>query len=250
MHVRRYLTFRLQSLHLFIVVFPALPDHLQIAGFGQLRKSTHNTLVKCAGAKASPQYEDGFFVSVQSEVAISLHPVFFRNKQVLPAGIACQHNLLFRKKSLHPFIRHTDSSSLLCQHLIGHTGIGVLLLKERRYTFCSCRSQCGATGIASYSHSNIRLEILDNLTCLPHTFEEFQHHRKIFQEMLTVKAGYRQADNPVSCCRHPLHLHPVFRSHEKDFTVGPPLLHCIGNADSGENMSTRTTATDDYPLHT
>ena len=112
-------------------------------------------------------------------------------EHILTHGIARHHDFVLRKEAFHIVIGHANLRGLLCQELIGHAGIGVLLLYEARNAFGRTHIERGATGETTHSHSGHRLEILDD--ALGHTFAlpYFEQHDDIFQQVFPVEAANR-----------------------------------------------------------
>jgi hypothetical protein len=107
----------------------------------------------------------------RGEKFVSQTSVFFRNHQILTTGIAGEHDFFFREKAFHPFVSHTDGSSLFGQHFISHSRIRILFLQQRRDAFRRSGLEDGPAGITANTYGDVGTEIGNDFVSRPHTFQ-------------------------------------------------------------------------------
>ena len=86
-------------------------------------------------------------------------------------GITGESNLVGGEESLHTLISHADCVGALCQQFVGHAGVRVLLLNERRNAAFLRRFEHRPACISANADGNVGLELAENLARFHHTFE-------------------------------------------------------------------------------
>ena len=146
-------------------------------------------LVDGAGSEAAAQYQYGFLLRVQSEVLYGIFVQDGMSEQVLAHRITGHDYLFCRKEFFHTFVGHANLACLLCQQLVGDTGVGILFLYQCGNTHHARHFQRRTTGIATYTDGHLRTELLDNAPCFPLAPYQFQQYGKVLPQMFTVESG-------------------------------------------------------------
>ena len=89
------------------------------------------------------------------------------------------------------------------------------------------------------------------MSCLAKAGKHLERHLNVIQNIVqgefALQSGHRQTNNPISCCRHLVHLHFPLRSDEQYFVVRVYFLEFVGDGNGGEDMSSGTASADDNP---
>ena len=94
-----------------------------------------------------------------------------------------------QEEFFHTFVSHSNLACLLCQQLVSDTGVGILFLYQCGNTHHSRHFQRRTTGIATYTDSYLRAELLDDAPCFPLAPYQFQQYGDVLPQMFTVKSG-------------------------------------------------------------
>ena len=174
--------------------------------------------------------------------------LFFRHRivqQILTYGITRKHNLIGWKETCHAVVGNTYLASFLSQQLIGYPRIRVLLLQQGGNAQTFCHIECRSTGIATYTYCHLWLKIFDNLASHVAALHYFEQNRNVLQQILAIKACYRQPLNGITCGRHTLHFHTSLSTYKKYLCIGAFCAYFVGYRDGWKDMSARTTTTND-----
>ena len=129
-------------------------------------------------------------------------------QQRLPHGITSLDDLVGREETLHAVIGNTYLLRFLCQQLIGDASIRVLFLYQARDSHRGSLVKGGTTGIASYTHSYLRTELLDNLLSHALTLPYLIENLDILEQVLAVKTADGETFDLIASGGDTLHLHP------------------------------------------
>ena len=166
-----------------------MPDELHFGiGANDIQSGTQ-CLIDGAGSETAAQYQYCFLLRVQSEV---FHGIFAADgvvEQILAHRITGHDYLFCREEFFHTFVSHTNLACLLCQQLVSDTGVGILFLYQCGNTHHSRHFQRRTTGIATYTDSYLRAELLDDALCFPLAPYQFQQYGDVLPQMFTVKSG-------------------------------------------------------------
>ena len=228
------------------IITSRLPDKLH-TGSRDGRKISEHTLVQSTRSQATAYQEHRFQPRQQTEVGQSLFAAFGILQQTLTDRVSRQDDFLFREKTLHSVVSHTNLIGPLGQQLIGHSGIRILLLYQCGDSHRLGHIQRGTAGIASYSHGRHRPEITDNLPRHPAAFPNLEKHGNILQQMLAVETANRQCLDRITGSRNTLHLHPPFGSDEQYLGFRMLRFDGIRNGHGREYMSARSSSAHDNP---
>ena len=69
------------------------------------------------------------------------------------------HDPLGGEEALHAVVGHADTPRTVCEDLVRQTGVGVLLLNERRDSRSLRGPQHGPRGVAAESHHDVGAEL-------------------------------------------------------------------------------------------
>ena len=94
-----------------------------------------------------------------------------------------------QEEFFHTFVGHANLACLLCQQLVGDTGVGILFLYQRGNTHHARHFQRRTTGIATYTDGYLRAELLDDAPCFPLASYQFQQYGEVLPQMFTVESG-------------------------------------------------------------
>ena len=108
-----------------------------------------------------------------------------------------------------------------------------------------CDVERGSAGIASDPDGNLRSEVFDDAAGEPTTFEDFEKHGHVLQQVLAVESRNGKSLDFVTCSRNALHFHASFRTDEKDFCIGAFGFDFVGYGNGGKDVTTGSAAADD-----
>ena len=228
-------------LHLPFVKFTRLPDHLH-GRFAPLQRQPglHHLVQRPRPQRAAHHEQHGPVVreSVMGQRLRSGGPLL---RETAAQGVARQHDLLLREETLHPVVGHADAMRPPGQDLVGHAGVGVLLLNHGRHPHPLGGPEHGSRGIAAETHRDVGAEIADR----PAGFRDALHHLEGYGEVVPVhpplQPGDRQPHDPVAQRRDLLHLHLALGPHEEDLhPVAPLAFQRLGDRHGRVDMSARS----------
>ena len=171
------------------VYLASLPDKLYVGVGTNDIQSGSQCLVDGAGSQAAAQNEDSLLFRVQSEVLYGVCVQDGMSEQVLAHRITCHDYLFCREEFFHTFVGHANLACLLCQQLVGDTGVGILFLYQRGNTHHARHFQRRTTGIATYTDGHLWAELLDDAPCFPLASYQFQQYGEVLPQMFTVESG-------------------------------------------------------------
>ena len=146
------------------------------------------------------------------------------------------------EKAFHALIGHTDAIGFGRQQLVGHSGIGVLLLQQGGDALFLSLLEHGTAGITANADGDIGLEILEDITRQAHALEQPRQDRHIAQQVLAVKTAHGQADDIIARSGHFFHFHSSLGTHKQDSCFRVTAAHLVGNRQGREDVASRTAA--------
>ena len=219
--------------HLGLVIFARLPDHLERRPELLSREPRLHRLVERAAAQRAAHDEHRGACGVQSESGRSFQPVGLgRHGEASAQGISRVHDPLGGEEALHAVVGHADTPRTACEDLVRQTGVGVLLLDERRDSRSLRGPQHGPRGVAAESHHDVGAELADRAPRTADAFEYLEGQRQIRQREPPLQSRRRQPYDAVAQRRNLLHLHFAFGADEEQFhPVAAAALKCFGHRD-------------------
>ena len=205
-----------------------------------------HALVECACAEATAHYQHSTLTRLQAQGPACQLASEGITHQLLAHRVTGQHYALLGEELLHPLIGHADGGSLLGEHLVGHSGIAVLLLEQHRHLQVLSRPDGSTAGVASHAHCHMGCKILDNLAGQLLALKVIVYHLHIVEQVLAVEARHLEALNLIAGLRHTLHLHPALGTHKQNLNPVHSGLKLIGNGNGGKNMTTSAAAAYQY----
>ena len=197
----------------------------------------------CSQAAAYEKY--GFFVGLEAELFSCLFRSDGGIHHVVSYGVPCQDDFLCGEEAFHSLIGHTDFLHLLRQELVGHPGIGVLLLYQAGNAHGGTLVESGATGVASHAYgghgAELAYDTLGHSLALPY----LEKHGNILEQVFPVESADRQSHDFVTGVGHALHFHSALGSYKEYFGCGLQLFYGIGNRNGREDVSSRAATADD-----
>ncbi len=171
-----------------------------------------------------------------------------RIEQSLSHRITREHYAVFRKETFHTLISHAYLACLLCQGLVGHASVRVLLLNKTWDAHRRGSIECWGRSISTHSNGCVGMKFAYGFPYLALALQIVEHHADIFQAIQwAYESAHWQTHNLISSSRHTLHLHASFCSHEEDFSIWALCFYGISYGNSREYMSSRTASAYDYP---
>ena len=229
-----------------VVVFARLPNKLHVA-FPDEVEMTEHTLVDSARTKTASHKKNCLLFGSESELLYSLLACHIRLQESLSHGVSCLYNLVSGEETLHSVVCHTYLLCLGGKMLVGHTGIGILLLYEAGDTHCRCSVESGATGISAHSHCSHGTEITDNFSHLSLAFEIVDEHTNVLgRPERAYQSSHGQSLNLITGGWHSRHLHSAKSTHKENLCIRTQCPDGIGNGYSGKDVTACTSATNDY----
>ena len=236
--------------HLPLVIFARLPDHLHRRSTALPQNPGLHHLVERPRTERPAHDEQHRQIVPEAEMRQRLAAIRTRFRKTSPQRVARHHDLLLREKAFHPLIRHADRAGTLGQQLVGDSRIGVLLLNHGRNPHPLRRPQHRAAGIPSETDDHIGPEVADGAPGLADAFEHLERHRQVFQIEAALQARNGQTDDPVSQCRHLLHLHLAFGTDEEDLDFLPEApSERFGHSHGRIDMTARAAARNNDSFH-
>ena len=173
-----------------------------------------------------------------------------RFRKTSPQRVARHHDLLLREKAFHSLIRHADRAGTLGQQLVGDSRIGVLLLNHGRNPHPLRRPQHRAAGIPSETDDHIGPEVAMVRRALRMLLSTLKGTARFFKSKRRCKPATGQTDDPVSQCRHLLHLHLAFGTDEEDLDFLPEApSERFGHSHGRIDMTARAAARNNDSFH-
>ena len=243
---------RQERLHLALIIFARLPDHLHgsVRAFEREYPRLHH-LVQRPRSERSAHDQHHRKIGRKAVIFQRFAPVGPLFRETAPQGIARHRDPARRKETLHPLIGDADALRTLGQNLVGQPGIGVLLLNHRRHAQPLRGPQHRGAGIAAESHDRIGPEFTNGLLGHRDALQHLERHREVVPVHTPLQARYGQSHDAVAQRGHLLHLHLALGAHEENLDpVAEPPFQRFRNSHGRIDMSARSAARkDDFPCH-
>ena len=239
-----------EFIHGRFVIFSALPYnfHILSARASALNPLLHG-IVERTASEASPDNENVLFIRVKSIILNGFLPGLLSGRDdFLSDRVAGDDYPVSREESLHSFICNAYTLCLLAENLVSKSGISVLLLDKCRNTKAFRCPEQGSACISAHSDCDVRLEVLQDFPCHPHTSDHLERQGQIAQSQLALKSCNREADYFITGCRHFLHLHPSLGSYKQDLSFRIQFLQLSCDGKGREDVASRS-ASADYRLY-
>ena len=235
---------RQERLHLALIIFARLPDHLHgsVRAFEREYPRLHH-LVQRPRSERSAHDQHHRKIGRKAVIFQRFAPVGPLFRETAPQGIARHRDPAGRKETLHPLIGDADALRTLGQNLVGQPGIGVLLLNHRRHAQPLRGPQHRSAGIAAESHDRIGPEFTNGLLGHRDALQHLERHREVVPVHAPLQTRYGQSHDAVAQRGHLLHLHLALGAHEENLDpVAEPPFQRFRNSHGRIDMSARSAA--------